>query len=860
MAIRQGRKALRKISGKHKAVRHIGRTYWSIRRPEARISAYKALIEAEKATRIHGSFSPGIIMDDIDCDGEKEVLYQASDMNCYIHEKGAAVFELDSFRNKHNYCCVYDLDEKRYPGCFIDRIFAANNFDKELHDLSTQLYSANERDQSPQKIIFSKDFAIREGTAHHSFTLKKSYFFQKYCISVDIEIINRSQCQVPLRYCSEVNIQPSANYEDVEYYAVDVREKQKIPAQLKPPLISAEAIIAQTIQGKELLEIRSDKLFQMQMEHFLDRLDTPQIIKLYDGPMALILQRLREKSCTKAQNFFSAGMLICQRIFGKVLPIASSSKLRPLPSLPSHVFFSYNNAMSAQSFPETMAGKHVHFIGAKGTGMAALAEILAAQGAILTGSDVPDVFYTDAIIKSIGMKVQESFNSLHIGSDIDIVIFSDAYSPVSNPEMAEAVKKELPMFSFAQALGALSRMSDSSGIAGVHGKTTTTAMTGSILASMQSPVTVLAGSAVSSFGGHCTLIAGAKYFVAETDEYKRHFMNFTPRRILLTSVESDHQDFYPTYEAIRQAFCDYVMLLPAGGLLIYCADDPGAVEVAEIAKSSRDNLRFVPYGFSAKGPWKIESLKMEEGRSSFRVGASERAFELHVPGKHLVLDAVGALALAVDIVLDQEIEKSHKRDDKPDVSEEQWERARSALAQFSGSRRRSEVIGEAGGVLVMDDYAHHPTALKATIAGIKEFWPSRRLVVDFMSHTYSRTIALMDDFAASLDDADCLVLHDIYASAREAPVEGVSGRTLFEKIKERRLDLVDVTNSPELSVNSMNTGSGFLLYEEKHQNAAARVYSLIKANDIFITMGAGDNWKLGKMIFEKLENKEKKHV
>ena len=290
MTLLRGDKARKKSAQEDLWKAQSGETYWEgliggIRRPEARISAYKALIEAEKATRIHGSFSPGIIMDDIDCDGEKEVLYQASDMNCYIHEKGAAVFELDSFRNKHNYCCVYDLDEKRYPGCFIDRIFAANNFDKELHDLSTQLYSANERDQSPQKIIFSKDFAIREGTAHHSFTLKKSYFFQKYCISVDIEIINRSQCQVPLRYCSEVNIQPSANYEDVEYYAVDVREKQKIPAQLKPPLISAEAIIAQTIQGKELLEIRSDKLFQMQMEHFLDRLDTPQIIKLYDGPM-----------------------------------------------------------------------------------------------------------------------------------------------------------------------------------------------------------------------------------------------------------------------------------------------------------------------------------------------------------------------------------------------------------------------------------------------------------------------------------------------------------------------------------------------------------------------------------------------
>jgi len=493
--------------------------------------------------------------------------------------------------------------------------------------------------------------------------------------------------------------------------------------------------------------------------------------------------------------------------------------------------------------------------------MTAMAEILAAKGAILTGSDVPDVFYTDAILKSIGMKVHESFDALHVSSDVDIVIFSDAYNPVSNPEMAEATRKGLPMFSFAQALGALSRMSDSSGIAGVHGKTTTTAMTGSILASLQSPVTVLTGSAVSSFGDRCTLIVGEKYLVAETDEYKRHFMNFSPHRILLTSVESDHQDFYPTYASIRQAFFDYVMSLPAGGLLIYCADDPGATEVADYARSKRDDLRYAPYGFTAQGLWKIESMAVKDGESSFSIAACKEVFKLHVPGKHLVLDAVGALALAVDIA-GRAPEAIPGRDGSQAhaFSDAQWRQANLALARFRGSRRRSEVIGEACGVLIMDDYAHHPTALKATIRGIKAFWPSRRLVVDFMSHTYSRTIALMDDFAASLDEADCLILHGIYASAREAPVEGVSGRTLFEKVKARRQDLVDVTDTLEATPASTGDNRDFLLYAEEHKAAASRVYSLLRANDIFITMGAGDNWKLGRAILERLKDKEENHA
>ena len=290
MTLLRGDKARKKSAQEDLWKAQNGEAYWEgcvggVRRPEVRINAYKALIEAEKATRIHGSFSPGIVLDDIDCDGEKEVLYQAADMNCYIHEKGASIFELDSFRSKQNYCCVYRPDSARPGDSFIDRLFTAGGFAEELHSLAAQTYSISERDKSPQKIIFTKDFTFKSGSSIHPFTIKKAYFFQKYCISVDIELLNRSQHQVSLRYCSEINLQPSAGWEEVEFYSLDGRERVRIPSLIKTPPSIAEAIVIQTVQAKELMELRSDKPFHTQMEHEIDRLDTPQMLRLHDGHM-----------------------------------------------------------------------------------------------------------------------------------------------------------------------------------------------------------------------------------------------------------------------------------------------------------------------------------------------------------------------------------------------------------------------------------------------------------------------------------------------------------------------------------------------------------------------------------------------
>jgi len=498
----------------------------------------------------------------------------------------------------------------------------------------------------------------------------------------------------------------------------------------------------------------------------------------------------------------------------------------------------------------------VHFVGAKGTGMAALAEIFAARGAILSGSDVPDLFYTDAILHSLGMALHENFSRENLDPSTGLVLYSDAYRKDQNPELLEASSQGIPLLSFAEALGALSRTASSSGICGVHGKTTTTAMVGTILKGLNAPATVIAGSVVPSFGGTCTYIGGDTFLVAETDEYRGHFLHFSPERILLTSIESDHQDYYPRYEDILAAFVVFIDSLPKGGRLIYCADDPGAKSAAEKALASRPDIVVETYGFSAVGDWQIIEGIEGEGRSTFKVGAWKGEFELHVPGRHLVLDAVGALALARAIFLSE--------------SETSgiacfWDLARDALYAFSGSKRRSEVVGSAAGVHILDDYAHHPTALRTTIAGFKTFWPSRRLIVDFMPHTFSRTLALMDEFAGSFMDADSLVLHDIYASAREAKIDSVSGFDLFKKVKVRRPDLFDlspvfvndVQAIDQAEINRLIVGyRGYILYVKRPKDAADFIQKLLRPGDLFITMGAGDNWKLGTELLSRLQGRQ----
>jgi UDP-N-acetylmuramate--alanine ligase len=265
---------------------------------------------------------------------------------------------------------------------------------------------------------------------------------------------------------------------------------------------------------------------------------------------------------------------------------------------------------------------------------------------------------------------------------------------------------------------------------------------------------------------------------------------------------------------------EYARLLPRGGELIYCADDPGAVEIAAALYKERRDISFIPYGFNAAGEFRIESFETGDERTEMRVGQFPGEFRLRLPGRHSALDAVAALALTDSLV---------RNEYKGGWNKERREGVRKALEEFRGSRRRQEILGEAGGILFMDDYGHHPTAIKTTLEGIKDFYPRRRLILSFMSHTYTRTAALLDQFASSMEKADLVILHKIYASAREAYRGGVNGKTLFEKTQKLRQGVY---------------------YREEPLEAVDLLKDILRPGDLFLTMGAGDNWRLGKALLE----------
>jgi len=498
--------------------------------------------------------------------------------------------------------------------------------------------------------------------------------------------------------------------------------------------------------------------------------------------------------------------------------------------------------MNNIQFPDDFNGVHIHFVGIKGTGMAALVEVLAARGAIITGSDVSERFYTDEILDKLGIRARD-FSESNITDSIQYVVYSSAYNPGTNPDLKAAAEKKIPMLLYSEALGAISRTAYSVGVCGVHGKTTTTGLCGTLIASTDLHAQALAGSIIASFGSSCVMTNfdgdGKKddkrhYFVAETCEYQRHFMAFSPQKIILTSVESDHQDYYPTFKDIQNAFVDYICLLPQNGQLIYCADDNGAVETARIAHSKRPDIQLVPYGVNAEGSYKLTFGRVAAGKHYFTVG-NYGEFTICVPGDHNVRNATAAFALSVELL---------KTDGKN--PSDYLTKLKDALTRFAGGKRRSELVGRAktpGGqeVIFIDDYGHHPTAIRTTLAGFREFYKGHKIIVDFMSHTYTRTAALLEEFASSFESADTVIINKIYGSAREKADEtSVTGKILAERASKYHKNVLYAKEFDEAAALAKK------LLEEPSGNEYPDGY-------LFVTMGAGDNWKVGTKLIELLK-------
>ncbi len=463
-------------------------------------------------------------------------------------------------------------------------------------------------------------------------------------------------------------------------------------------------------------------------------------------------------------------------------------------------------------------------VGIKGTGMAAFAELLLRRGALVSGSDVDEKFYTDEILTKLGIHYNEGFSADHITDSIKLIIHSSAYGD-DNPEMVKAKEFNIPTMVYTEALGYLSTLSESFGIAGVHGKTTTTAIAGTLAGAAGLEASVLVGSAVPTFGGFSTACFGEKYFIAETCEYMRHFLDFCPSSIVLTSIELDHLDYFKDNDDILDAFLSYIDKLPKGGDLIYCDDDRGASEAARLTSGKRPDINLVPYGENCSGDFRVYGIKINNGFSSFRLKGFNRDFSIRIPGNHLILDSAAAIALTVRTILKE----------KGYVEERDLDNIVEGLHSFTGTKRRSEIVGEEKGVLIMDDYAHHPTAIRLNLEGLRKFYPDKRIIVDFMSHTYSRTDALIDQFATSFGSADLVLLHKIYASAREKYNGDVTGYDLYKKTAA-------CTENVE--------------YFEKFSDAEEFCMDILKEGDLFITMGAGNNWQIGKNILNRLKEQK----
>lgn len=396
---------------------------------------------------------------------------------------------------------------------------------------------------------------------------------------------------------------------------------------------------------------------------------------------------------------------------------------------------------------------HVHFIGIGGSGLSAIARLLLESGYTVSGSDRALTPFANEVRKA-GAVVYIGHHARNIAG-ADWVVRSSAIGD-DNPEALAARQAHIPVYKRADFLGRL--MSDKIGIAiaGTHGKTTTTAMTAWVLSELQCDPSFIVGGVAMNFGVNARAGKG-ELFVIEADEYDNMFLGLRPQIEAVTSLEHDHPDFFPTFQAMRQSFESFIALLPPHGALIVCMDNAGAAELIPLARNAGKNV--IGYGVQSENTVNVsqwvtarEMKPNQRGGFDFiaasnvkRASGGVVEVSLQVPGRHNVQNALAVLAIIEALGLS-------------------YEKAAKALSTFVGASRRFELRGEAGGVSVFDDYAHHPTEIKATLAGARARYPDRRIWAVWQPHTYSRTHMLFREFSRAFDDADEVIVTEVYAS------------------------------------------------------------------------------------------------
>jgi UDP-N-acetylmuramate--alanine ligase len=473
-------------------------------------------------------------------------------------------------------------------------------------------------------------------------------------------------------------------------------------------------------------------------------------------------------------------------------------------------------AMAQQLTP----GMHIHIIGVAGSGMSAIARVLLGRGYVVSGSDLQ--------ANDLSADLARSGVTLFIGhtaeniSGADLVVASSAV-PDSNPEVMAARATGTPVINRADLIGELMVGTIGIAVAGSHGKTTTTGMIAHILIEAELDPTVILGGVLPEMGGNGRFGEGP-YFVVEADEYGFMFLGLRPEMAVITNIEHDHPDLFPTAEGYRAAFRDFAHLLPAGGRLIVCADDPGSVEL--LSELNLPGVELTTYGLNgtvAAGPQVGEKVHFratdyrpnQAGGTDFVVaqgGQTMGLARLRVPGLHNVRNALAAIVVGLDLQID-------------------FGQICKALSTFGGVQRRFQVLGEAGGVTIIDDYAHHPTEIRATLAAARQRYPGRRLWAVWQPHTYSRTRLLADQFAGSFDDADRVIALDIYRS-RESDDLGVGTETVLGMMNH-----ADARHIPAQA------------------DAATYLLERIHPDDVVLTLSAGDGNRVGQTLLSALEQR-----
>jgi UDP-N-acetylmuramate--alanine ligase len=455
------------------------------------------------------------------------------------------------------------------------------------------------------------------------------------------------------------------------------------------------------------------------------------------------------------------------------------------------------------------AGIHVHLVGIGGIGLSAIARVLKGWGYQVSGSDRQSTALTAALAAE-GITVYAGHRAEQVAG-ADLVVVSSAV-PQDNPEVAEALRRGLPVVKRAAFLGELTAGKVTIAVAGTHGKTTTSAMIAWVLLQAGLDPTFVVGGVLQNLGTNARAGRGP-HFVIEADEYDRTFLGLRPAVAAITVLEHDHPDCFPTFDKMRVAYTSFVQQVVAGGLLVVCGEDKEARQLG--AQAAGGGLRVMTYGTSNQWDWWAQGASLGN-HATFEIWQGDDRLgtcALQVPGRHNVLNALAALAVCSEIGIDFEV-------------------ATSALTRFRGTERRFEVKGQEAGVTVVDDYAHHPTEIRATLDAARIKFPGRQIWAVFQPHTYSRTAALMDDFAAALEMADHVLVTGIYA-ARESDTLGISGADIVARIEKPGAAYV-----PTLG------------------EAVATLLDRVRPGDVVITLGAGDGYLIGEALLAKLREQE----